>query len=91
MGGSPSGHFPSPFLFCFYVLFSLLRSRPCFIAPDIDECMELTYNCSESMDCINTAGAYQCDCTGDDIYLINGTCRGSYQSSPGCNYVILFL
>ena len=42
---------------------------------DIDECLEMTDNCSKNADCMNTVGSFECVCkpgfTGDGV-----TCDG---------------
>ena len=43
--------------------------------PDIDECMEFTFNCDPSQKCENTPGSYKCVCD-EGLYWIDNMCKG---------------
>ena len=46
-----------------------------FILSDIDECSDVTHNCSQI--CINTEGGFNCECNNGSLLDTDGvTCDG---------------
>ena len=46
-----------------------------YFMADIDECLEGTFNCDDSMECKNIHGSYKCVC-GEGLYWIDNKCQG---------------
>ena len=60
------------------IFFVLRMFFPCISPTDINECvlaaLNGTDNCEGTMFCVNTMGAYECECPGG-TELVDGSCR----------------
>ena len=51
---------------------------------DIDECLEGTFKCDDSMECKNIHGFYKCVC-GEGLYWIDNKCQGKTYTLKTAN------